>query len=65
MECAYVASSITELPYFASKVTLGPEGVAKVHGLGELTAFEKEGVKKMMAELKDQIQKGIEFASRN
>ena len=26
VECAYVASSITELPFFASRVKLGPEG---------------------------------------
>merc|ERR1712018_967674 len=33
IECAYVGSSITELPYFASPVTFGKNGVEKVHGL--------------------------------
>merc|ERR1712039_770695 len=41
-ECSYVASTVTELPYFASKVPFGPKGVQTVHGLGELTAYEKE-----------------------
>merc|ERR1719197_1284486 len=30
-ECAYVESTITELPYFATKVTFGPGGVKTVH----------------------------------
>jgi malate dehydrogenase len=64
VECAYVASSVTELPFFASKVTLGPEGVAEVHGLGALSDFEAEGVKKLVPELKKQITKGVEFASK-
>merc|ERR1712242_419102 len=33
-ECAYVKSSVTELPYFTSKVTFGKSGVEKVHELG-------------------------------
>merc|ERR1711998_664047 len=64
VECAYVASTITELPFFASKVTLGPEGVATVHGLGELSASEKAGVEKLLPDLKKQIAKGVEFASK-
>merc|ERR1711976_1018422 len=34
VECAYVKSDITELPYFASKVVFGQHGVEKVLGLG-------------------------------
>merc|ERR1740121_3442665 len=40
-ECAYVKSSITELPYFASKVPFGKGGVETVHGIGELSEHEK------------------------
>merc|ERR1712070_1215986 len=54
VECAYVVSTVTELPFFASKVTLGPEGVAQVHDLGKLTAFEADGVKKLLPDLKKQ-----------
>jgi len=64
VECAYVSSTVTELPFFASKVTLGPEGVATVHDLGKLSDFEAEGVKKLLPDLKKQIAKGVEFASK-
>ena len=29
-ECAYIESNVTDLPFFATKVTLGPEGVQVV-----------------------------------
>merc|ERR1712166_952591 len=64
VECAYVDSSVTECAFFASKVTLGPEGIAEVHGLGALTDFEAEGVKKLIPDLQKQIAKGVEFASK-
>merc|ERR1711937_274908 len=62
VECAYVASTVTELPFFASKVTLGPEGISEVHDIGKLSDFEAEGVKKLIPDLKKQIAKGVEFA---
>ena len=31
VECAYVDSHLTELPFFASRVRLGPEGVQVRH----------------------------------
>merc|ERR1712007_271070 len=39
-ECAYVASDITDLPYFSSKVLFGEGGVVKVHPVGELNEYE-------------------------
>ena len=45
------------LPFFASKVQLGPEGVARVEGLGALSDFEKASLEAMLPELKAQIQK--------
>jgi len=62
-ECAYVASSVTDLPYFASKVTFGKQGVEKVHGLGKMTKHEAARVVEASAQLKDEIQKGLDFAS--
>ncbi|CAF2057009.1 unnamed protein product [Brassica oleracea] len=44
-ECSYVQSTITELPFFASKVRLGKNGVEDVLDLGPLSDFEKEGWK--------------------
>merc|ERR1719197_2118430 len=41
-ECAYVESSAMEgLPYFASKVTFGKNGVETVHPIGTLSAHEQ------------------------
>ncbi len=61
-ECAYVESNVTELPYFASKVRLGPSGIEEVLGVGELTAAEKSGLEKLKPELKKSIDTGINFA---
>jgi hypothetical protein len=44
-------------PFFASKVQLGPDGVAQVLGLGTLNDFERRALDAMLPELKDQIQK--------
>ena len=41
-ECAFVESSVTDAPYFSTPVTLGPGGVAEVHGYGTLSAYEQE-----------------------
>merc|ERR1719230_1634513 len=35
-ECAYVASNVSDLPYFTSKVVFGTGGVSQVQGIGEL-----------------------------
>merc|ERR1711998_689768 len=51
VECAYVKSDITDLPYFASKVVFGEGGVAKVLPLGELNEHET----KRLAEVKDTL----------
>jgi malate dehydrogenase len=65
VECSYVQSTVTELPFFASKVRLGKNGVEEVLGLGELSAFEKEGLENLKGELKSSIEKGIKFAQSN
>lgn len=64
-ECAYVMSSVTELPYFASKCTFGTEGVKTVHPIGELSAYEKERLAGMMPTLKEEIEAGLEYAAAN
>lgn len=63
VECAYVQSEIVPgLPYFASKVKLGTEGVEEIYGLGDLNAYERECLEAMKPELLSSINKGIEFA---
>ncbi|XXG90158.1 hypothetical protein AAC387_Pa12g1986 [Persea americana] len=65
VECSFVQSSITELPFFASKVRLGKTGVEEVLGLGPLSDYEKEGLENLKPELKSSIEKGIKFAKEN
>ncbi|PON98408.1 Malate dehydrogenase [Trema orientale] len=65
VECSFVQSSVTELPFFASKVRLGKNGVEEVYGLGPLSDFEKEGLEKLKPELKSSIEKGIKFANQS
>ncbi|KAG6600398.1 Malate dehydrogenase, mitochondrial, partial [Cucurbita argyrosperma subsp. sororia] len=65
VECSFVQSTVTELPFFASKVKLGKNGVESVLGLGHLSDFEKEGLEKLKPELKASIEKGIQFANKS
>merc|ERR1739844_825725 len=65
VECAFVASDITESPYFATPILLGPGGVVKNLGLGKLTAFEEDLLKASLPELLGSIKKGVEFVEKN
>merc|ERR1711944_337538 len=62
VECSYVASDITESPYFATPVVLGPNGVEKNLGLGNLNEFEQALLAAAIPELKGSIAKGEKFA---
>merc|ERR1719313_357035 len=53
VECAYVESTVTSLPYFATKVTFGKNGVKKVHPIGKLNAHEQARLDAMMPILKE------------
>jgi len=64
-ECAYVASTLTELPYFASKVTFGKQGVETVLPIGDLSTHEQERLAALTPTLKEEIEAGLEYASRN
>ncbi|KAL6282433.1 hypothetical protein ACE6H2_013362 [Prunus campanulata] len=61
VECSFVQSSVTELPFFASKVRLGKNGVEEVLGLGPLSDHEKQGLQSLIPELKASIEKGIKL----
>ncbi|XP_059661453.1 malate dehydrogenase, mitochondrial [Cornus florida] len=65
VECSFVQSSVTELPFFASKVRLGKNGVEEVLGLGPLSDYEKQGLENLKPELKASIEKGIKFANQS
>ncbi|EPS74425.1 malate dehydrogenase, mitochondrial [Genlisea aurea] len=64
VECAFVQSNITELPFFASKVRLGKNGIEEVLGLGDLSDYEQQGLESLKSELKSSIDKGISFVHK-
>merc|ERR1712060_672614 len=64
-ECAYVASTVTDLPYFAQKVTFGEGGVVKVLPLGELNEHETKRLEEVKVQLKEEIDTGLKYAEEN
>jgi len=63
-ECAYVVSDVVEgMSYFSSKVTFGKSGVEKVHPIGDLSEHEKARLEVAKAQLKEEIQAGVEYAA--
>merc|ERR1711872_900828 len=62
VECAYIQSDVTEAKYFATPVVLGPNGVEKNLGLGNLNEFEQALLAAAIPELKGSIAKGEKFA---
>merc|ERR1711907_807318 len=62
--CAFVESTVTDCPFFASTVELGPDGVKNIPALPEMTPYEKSMFDEMMPQLKKQVEKGIEFANK-
>ena len=63
-ECSFVASNVTELPFFSTKVRLGPNGAEEVMPIGDITAYEAEWLAKLKEELKGSIAKGVDFANQ-
>jgi len=62
-ECAYVIRPAGDpLPYLASKVTFGQKGVKEVHNFGPMTPYEETRLKEALAQLKDEIDAGVQFA---
>jgi malate dehydrogenase len=64
VECTFVESPIAKkdgCDFFASPVELGPEGVANILPLPQLSAREKAGYDAMIKDLAAQIKKGVEF----
>lgn len=61
VECSFVDSQVTELPFFATKVRLGRGGVEEIFPLGPLNEFERAGLEKAKKELAESIDKGVSF----
>ena len=63
-ECAFVQSTaVPGVEFFSTRVELGKQGVAKIHPVPALSAYEKTWFDKMQPELKDSIAKGKKFAA--
>ncbi|KAL7735725.1 hypothetical protein ACLKA6_019981 [Drosophila palustris] len=62
VECAYVASDVTESPYFSTPLELGPDGIKNNLGLPDMNSDEQESLKKMIPELKKSIDEGTKYA---
>jgi len=65
VECAYCASTITDLPYFAQKVVFGEKGVHKVLPLGDLNEHETKRLETLKVALKGEIETGTKYAEAN
>ncbi|OIW19629.1 hypothetical protein TanjilG_18439 [Lupinus angustifolius] len=65
-ECSYVQSDLTDLPFFASRVKLGRNGVEALipSDLQGLTEYEQKALEALKPELKASIEKGIAFAQK-
>lgn len=64
VECSYVTSQVTELPFFATKVRLGRTGAEEIFPLGPLNEYERAGLEKAKKELAESIQKGVSFIKK-
>ncbi|KAF5202010.1 Malate dehydrogenase, glyoxysomal [Thalictrum thalictroides] len=64
IECSYVSSQVTELPFFATKVRLGRTGAEEIFPLGPLNEYERAGLEKAKKELAESIQKGASFINK-
>ncbi len=68
VEATFVDSPLFKdegVEFFSTRVTLGPEGVETVHGLGELSDYEEKLIAAAKETLKKNIQKGVDFVKQN
>ncbi|KAL0357482.1 UNVERIFIED_CONTAM: Malate dehydrogenase, chloroplastic [Sesamum calycinum] len=65
-ECSYVQSDLTELPFFASRIKLGRNGVEAVISseLQGLTEYEQKALEALKPELTASIEKGVAFVQK-
>merc|ERR1719277_1009461 len=64
-ECCYCASTVTDLPYFAQKVTFGEGGIVKVLPIGDLSEYETKRLEELKPILKGEIETGMKYAETN
>ncbi|PPJ49781.1 hypothetical protein CBER1_03341 [Cercospora berteroae] len=68
VEPTYVDSPLYKdqgVNYFASKVTLGPDGVEEIHPVGKVTEHEQKLLDVCLKDLKKNIEKGEQWVKEN
>ncbi|CAO1622460.1 unnamed protein product [Sympodiomycopsis kandeliae] len=68
VECSYVDSPLYKdqgADFFATKITLGTEGVEQIHPVGDVSAEEQKLLDAAVPELAKNIAKGVEFVKSN
>lgn len=63
VQCAFVASNLTELPFFASPVRIGRNGIEEFLPIGDMSGAEQDNFEGLKAELAQSIQKGVDFVA--
>lgn len=65
LECTFVQSDLVPgLPYFASKVKLGVDGIEEILPLGELTPYEQQALEELKPLLQKNIEAGVNYANK-
>ena len=65
IECTYVEGSGDRARFFAQPVLLGKNGVEKILGFGDLSAFEEKTLNAALETLRSDIKIGEEFVSQS
>ncbi|KAH8364077.1 hypothetical protein KR084_002234 [Drosophila pseudotakahashii] len=65
IECSFVASQLTDAPYFASPLELGKGGIKRYLPLPQMSNYEKEALDKLLPILRQNAEEGIDFAKKS
>ncbi|KAI8112598.1 hypothetical protein M9434_003919 [Picochlorum sp. BPE23] len=65
VECAYVISSVTDVPFFSSQLRLGAQGIEQYLPLPRMSEMERENFEAMIPELRASIKKGTDFVANS
>jgi malate dehydrogenase len=68
VQCTYVESPLYAdkgVTFFATQVTLGPNGVETIHPVGPLAPAEQALLDACLPDLANNIAKGVEFVKNN
>lgn len=65
VECAYVKSDVTDVPFFTSKIQFGKTGIERVFPVGTLNPYETKRLDEAKAQLRTEIETGRKYAAAN